>query len=417
MLKRGYHTLRFALNLARDLAGTLFAAARRHRGRIAAEPKELIIGFDATPFLEPLTGVGGYAWSLLREFAGRPGVRINLYGRLFVPGGEGPGLVVPAGSLPGVRLRCHGVPLDALPSPGFWMTAGNRLLAPLFVLFDRNDVFFSPNFFPPPSLGPMGRRVATVHDCTFRVHPDFLQEETLANLERHLPPELYAAHRIVGVSENTRRDLTGRLGLSPVRCAAIPNGFSPPVAGGVPPDPPKRPYVLFVSTLEPRKNVLGLLEAYRLLRRDGWDLGLVLVGRMGWRSGPLRQALDRHPFRADILHLAYLPADRLAGWYREALCLAFPSYYEGFGLPVLEAMAAGCPVVTTPLSSMPEVGGDACLYAGPDPGSLATALARLSGDPSLREELTRRGLAQAARFSWSPCAERTLAVLREAAWA
>ena len=417
MIKRGYHTLRFALNLARDIAGTLCASARRYRRRLRGSSDEIVLGFDATPFLEPLTGVGGYAWSLLQAFSRRPDIRINLYGRSFVRGDQGSGMVVGAGELPGVRLRCHGVPLDALPSSRFWLELGQQIMAPLFVALDGNDVFFSPNFFPPPAFHVGGRRVATVHDCTFFVHPEFLQAETLTNLRRHLPAELYASHRVIGVSDNTRRDLAGHLGLSSSRTAGILNGFTPPLQGGPPPAPPKRPYLLFVSTLEPRKNVMGLLRAFRLLREQGRDLGLVLVGRMGWKSGPLRDALAEHPWRTDILHLPYLPAERLSGWYREAYCLLFPSYYEGFGLPILEAMAAGCPVVTTPLASMPEVGGDACLYAAPEPAPIAAAVARIMDEHGLRDDLVQRGRRQAERFSWDVCAEQTLAILREAAWA
>ena len=170
-----------------------------------------------------------------------------------------------------------------------------------------------------------------------------------------------------------------------------------------------------MGTLEPRKNVLSLLRAFELLKAGGSGLHLTLIGRMGWKSDTLKAALAASPWAGHIHHLSYLSAGEVAAYYRKALCLVFPSHYEGFGLPILEAMGQGCPVAATSNSSLPEVGGDACLYLQPDPESIASGIRRIGADSALRSSLVEKGYRRAAAFSWDRCAEDTMAVLKKAA--
>ena len=373
------------------------------------------MGFDGTPFLESLTGVGWYSLHLLECFGGMEGVRINLYLRTFCPGGQEPALFVRTEGLQRIHLRLHGIPAGILPGRAFWMAFADQVLTPLLVLLDGNDVFFAPNFFPPPAFHVAGRLAVTVHDCAFAVHPEFIQDETLENLRRHLPPFLHRAKTVLAVSQNTRRDLQGVLRVDAARAHAVLNGRAEPAPANARPDSIPRPFVLFVGTLEPRKNVMSLLHAFEILKAEGSPLHLALIGRMGWKSGPLQEALASSPWANDIHHLSYLPAGDVAAHYRKALCLAFVSHYEGFGLPILEAMGQGCPVVATSNSSLPEVGGDACLYVRPDPDSIAAGIRRIFSDSALRSSLAGKGYRQAAKFSWDRCAEETMAVLKEAA--
>jgi len=175
-------------------------------------------------------------------------------------------------------------------------------------------------------------------------------------------------------------------------------------------------FVLFVSTLEPRKNVVGLLDGFARACAAGYPGDLVLVGRWGWHTEAAQAALAASPVRHRIVHLDYLDRAELAAALRRAEALLFPSFLEGFGLPVVEAMACGVPVITSPCSSLPEVAGDAALYVDPhDPAAIAAAVVRLAGDPELRARLAAAGLARAARFDWAEAARATAAVLRRAA--
>jgi glycosyltransferase involved in cell wall biosynthesis len=198
----------------------------------------------------------------------------------------------------------------------------------------------------------------------------------------------------------------------------IHEGVDPAFAAGdaAPPDGLPARYLLFVSTLEPRKNVVNLLEAFALAAGEGYPGDLVLVGRWGWRTEAAEQALARSSVRERIHHLDYLERPILASVMRRAEALVFPSLLEGFGLPVVEAMACGIPVIVSRATSLPEVAGDAALYVDPaNPADIAAAVRRLAGDPKLAASLAAAGRKRAARFSWDETAKASSAVLRRAA--
>ncbi|NEP55029.1 MAG: glycosyltransferase family 4 protein, partial [Moorea sp. SIO3C2] len=172
-----------------------------------------------------------------------------------------------------------------------------------------------------------------------------------------------------------------------------------------------QPYILFVSTLEPRKNINNLIAAFNYLKqRHQIEHQLVLIGQKGWSYESIFAAIASSPWKDHIHHLGYL-SDQLVAWfYSNADVFVYPSYYEGFGLPVLEAMTLGAPVVTSNTSSLPEVAGDAAILIDPNqPIELADAIVKVISNSSLREELIRKGKERAMLFSWERTARETLA--------
>jgi glycosyltransferase involved in cell wall biosynthesis len=247
------------------------------------------------------------------------------------------------------------------------------------------DVFFGANYFLPRLHSAVARkRVITIHDLTYKRFPELLQKETLQNLEMQMAREIALADAIVCVSESTRRDLLRYYQVDPVRAVAIHSGLGAPATAepieGLPPR-----YILFVSTIEPRKDLTTLLDAYERLRDRGEYTGsLVVVGKVGWKSEALLPRL-RAP---GVVHLDYLRAAQLATVYQKAEVFVFPSIYEGFGFPLLEAMKHGVPSIAANSSSLPEVGGEAALYFEPrDVEGLAGQIRRVVSDAALREEL------------------------------
>jgi glycosyltransferase involved in cell wall biosynthesis len=244
------------------------------------------------------------------------------------------------------------------------------VVEPLLKLLDNNDVLFAPNFFLQADQLPFGRTcVATVHDLAFHAMPENVAPETLARLRQHLPETLFRADRLVAVSQSTADDLEEFLHVSRRRIHTVHEGLDPAfVVSDEPQEPPDGipdPYLLFVSTLEPRKNVSGVVRAFRLVVDWGYPGHLVLVGRWGWHTDAIRHEIETSPVAHRILHLDYVDRDRLPALYAHADALLFPSWLEGFGLPLLEAMACGAPVITAGRSSMPEVAGSAAIYVEP----------------------------------------------------
>jgi glycosyltransferase involved in cell wall biosynthesis len=243
-----------------------------------------------------------------------------------------------------------------------------------------------------------------------------------ALLERiTLPAAVRRAHALLCISEATRAALLARYPAAAARAVVTPLAADASFAGAAPDVAVaaryglSRPYVLSAATLEPRKNLPRLIEAFAGLEsglRDGFEL--VLVGGRGWRSQDLDASLARHADQARAI--GFVDDEDLPAVYAGADLVAYPSLEEGFGLPVLEAMAAGAPVLTSDRSSLPEVGGDAAFYVDPTSvASIRAGLAELLGDPARRAAMARAGRERAARFSWTATARGTLDTLERAA--
>jgi len=392
------HTLRHALG--ERWVRTWRTATARRGGRLR-------IGVDIRPFYEPLTGIGWYLHHLLHELAKYDEVELYLFGDARITD-EGPRL---HGEVPANARLCT-FDLRGLPSSRF----ARPLTAAAYVLWMKivdPDVFFAANYFLPRLHGSIARRrVIVVHDLTYKRFPELLQQETLENLSRTMQREIALADAIVCVSETTRQDLLRFYDLDRRRAVAILSGLGRLPAAEPMEGLPKR-YILFVSTIEPRKNLPALLEAFERLRaRYAYDGSLVIVGRIGWKSESLVPRLRQ----AGVVHLDYVNARQLATVYANAEVFVFPSLYEGFGFPLLEAMSHGVPVIAARSSSLPEIGGEAALYFDPrNPAELEQELDRLLHDPALREDLVQRGRQQVRGFRWDIAAKKTLGVLRRTA--
>jgi alpha-1,3-rhamnosyl/mannosyltransferase len=232
-------------------------------------------------------------------------------------------------------------------------------------------------------------------------------------LRERLERTLFAADLLLTPSEAVRRELIGLggVGVAPGRVRAIHHGtgvLSEAAPAPLPPGTPSR-FVLHVGTIEPRKNVGTLLAAWRRLRAEGVaPPPLVLCGGWGWKAEEIRTEIAAAEREGWVLHLGYVTAGELAALYAGAELVALPSFYEGFGLPAIEALAAGAPLVASDLPVLREVAGDAALYAPPDrPDLWAERITALLADGSLREELRRKGRERARLFDWRRSATET----------
>jgi glycosyltransferase involved in cell wall biosynthesis len=261
--------------------------------------------------------------------------------------------------------------------------------------------------------------VLTVHDLIFRHLPEHHKPLNRWYLNLTMPLYCRRADHIVVVSEHSKRDLISAYGIAAEKITVVYEAAAPDFC----PQPPQavasvraryglpERYLLSVGTIEPRKNLTRLLAAFEAVYADGLADGLVIVGKRGWLYGDFFARLEESPVREVVLLPGYVPDDDLPAFYAGAQALILPSVYEGFGLPVLEAMVCGTPAVASNASSIPEIGGDAALYFDPlDVEAIVDAIRRLLRDISLRDEMRERGLARAARFSWQQAAAETRAV-------
>jgi glycosyltransferase involved in cell wall biosynthesis len=305
-------------------------------------------------------------------------------------------------------------------SRGAWETLwGSSRIGALRSDIDIYHVTYT--VMPAPRRSRHTKLVVTIYDLAFARYPETLPEwGSLRYLSSCLARQVEEADRIITISESTKRDLMLMLGAPAEKIDVIYPGTDlqapKPDSAALPQFealrlPPR--YVLCVGTWEPRKNLPRLLQAWHQLRHKlrERDVYLCLCGGKGWKYEEIERTINDLGLKDSVLSLGYVPRELLPHLYANALMFVYPSLYEGFGLPVLEAMSCGTPVITSRASSLPEAAGDAALLIDPESvEAIASAIEVLLGDEELRAQMTAKGFAHARNFSWRSAARETLAV-------
>jgi glycosyltransferase involved in cell wall biosynthesis len=372
------------------------------------------IGIDYTAAVRQQAGIGRYTRNLIRAVAELD--TANRY-TLFVAGGWHQGDEL--GPWP-ANFRVRSVPLSDRWLNILWQRL--RLPLPIQTVTGHLDLFHSPDFVLPPT----GRTPAllTIHDLSFLRVPEFFVPGFRDYLEKAVTRAVRRARHILADSQSTRRDLIELLKAEPERVTVVYPGVEPrfhsvqdtAVLAGVQAHYhlPSR-FVLGLGTLQPRKNFEGLVEAFgRMLSDHIGDptfagLNLVIAGGKGWMYEEMLACIERSALADRVRFVGFVDDTDLPALYSLAEVFAFPSRYEGFGLPVLEAMACGTPVVAADNSSLPEVVGEAGLLVDErDPDALAAALARLLTDKGLRQGLAAAAATQVQKFTWDAAARQVV---------
>ena len=359
------------------------------------------VAVDFTAGVRQHGGVGRYTRSLVRALADAFQER-GAGDRLTLLWAGPPRLALPKG-------WAH-TTIRRLPLPERWMTVlwqRARVPLPADLLAGGADVFYCPDFTLPPLA--RARAVVTVHDLSYLIHPETHYPPLRRFLERVVPRAIERADLVLADSEQTRIDLRKHLGVPDekvrVVLSAADSSFAPSSPNRIAETSRRygidRPYLLSVGTIQPRKNLPVIFDALRQLADAGRDLLLVHVGRPGWLCEPILEALERSGVK-DRVRIVAASDEELVDLYSGSVALVFPSLYEGFGLPSLEAMACGAPVIASHAGSLAEVVQDAGIKVDPmDSGAIVDGVHRLLDDAGFRQDLIDRGHAQAAKFRWA----------------
>lgn len=376
------------------------------------------IAIDTFPAMCRNTGMGYYTKHLISHFIDSPQNEYYLCDTVFRLAN-----VVTLKNLSDAQsfFRISNVPFPFVTLARFLFLIQNIVTAKL-TDFNGVDLFFGTNY-----RGQFKRNlknVITIHDLAYKYYPETMPESTLRYLKNRLPEIAQKADHLIADSESTKADIIKFLAVSGEKVTAVPLGVSQnfrPVT-----DPSRlseireryrlpEKMILYLGTIEPRKNISGVLSAYASLCKDSdYTHDLVIAGGMGWKSRTLSDLIKTLGIEKRVRCTGYVADKDLPGLYSAADLFVFPSLYEGFGLPVLEAMACGVPVVTSGVSSLPEVAGDAAVLVDPHSVSeIASGMNRLLSDEGLRRSFREKGLVRAAHYTWKKCAEETLSVFEK----
>lgn len=374
--------------------------------------KRLVVGIDARPLARQPTGVGRYVRNLVRALSA---LEDPPELRLYLPE------EIAAAPASGAREEILRTPAALRPLDNMFTWTHARL--PLHLARHKVDLLHGA-FYTLPALCPCPA-VVTIHDITFDLHPEWFTPRARLAFSGFAAASARKARHVLTVSECSRRDIRARYGLPADKVTAIPLAADPDLrrvedaaevaSARARHDLPVR-YLLHVGAITPRRNIPRLLEAFARARSAAPDLALALAGPVEEPAEPIEPLLRRLGIEPWVRRLGYVPPDDLPALFSGALAVVYPSLYEGFGLPVVEAMACGVPVLAGNGSCFPEVAGDAALLVDPlDVEAIAAGLRSLIEDAGLRDRLAHAGRDRAARFTWEATARGTMAEYRRAA--
>ena len=297
--------------------------------------------------------------------------------------------------------------------------AGKFILAQINRLYPyRYDLYWQPNFIPSPNIK-TDCLITTIHDLSFIHYPEYHPKERVLYFEKNLPNAIENSQRIITGSHYTKKELVKELGINPQKIDVIYHAVDHDIFNAS--FNPKcetvkrelnlpKNYILFVGSIEPRKNLKNLLQAYvNLPKHLKKSIPLLLVGFTGWNNEEIMQIIKKE----QILYLGYVDDQTLSCLYKTATLFVYPSIYEGFGIPPLEAMACGTPVIVSNSSSLPEACGDAALYIDPnDEVDLRKSIEKVLEDKNLQQQMIKKGIEHCANFTWDRSAKKHAEVFK-----
>lgn len=374
------------------------------------------IGIDVTPAVTQGGGIGRYTRELVRALVKTPGKIDRDY--VLFSAKQPEDLPVPDPVPSGQNVTYLQAPL----SPKWLYRLWYRLNvpAPVQLITGQLDLFYSPDFVLPPVSGEIPT-LLTVHDLSFVHFPDAFPPALVRYLNRVVPSSIYRASHILADSKTTKDDLVSIWSVPPQKITVLYSGVSQafrPVTGKERIKKVRKkyslgdwPFVISVGTLQPRKNYELLIRAFKPVAEKS-PLRLLIAGGKGWLFEQMLAEVEAQGLGNRVIFLGFVDDSDLPALYSEATLFLFASLYEGFGLPLLEAMACGVPVITSNASSLPEVAGDAAVQLPPDNQTLWTStMLDLLEDASLRTELVAAGFRQARQFTWSKSARQLLSIM------
>ena len=367
------------------------------------------IGHFAQPLSQGAkTGVSWYTWNLIRELS-FTGLEEDLFVFDFLERNQLRKKMPLLFSELSEKRKIHWKVNKYIPNSLYCRLPGLFSLFPFDTLFNADvDIHHAHNYFLPYRLKTPS--VVTIYDMVYHYFPQTMDNRNLELLRQVLPRSVKESTRILTISENSKKEIIEVFQIDPEKIHIAYPGYDRDIYKEIPEKTTRvvlesmhiqKPFILYMGTLEPRKNIDTLIKAYASLPDVQKTHDLVLSGSVGWNVDSLFQLVERYNLGENIRFTGYVTSEQQTALYNGAVCFVFPSLYEGFGMPVLEAMACGCPVITSNSSSLPEAAGEAAILVDPlDVEALAVAIRSLVEDGALRENLKMKNKKQISRFSW-----------------